>query len=326
MKIKEIQFSTTYKTNTKKQTSLTRTQKEEIQNTLVKNTPHNPKYYQALNYINFTNGFLALPQRNNNETQGLKIRIPIPKEDKITLELDRDDSWEVFFDEDGSLNIEILNFFSEYYTSFYKIKKEIYEKEKNALLNIINNCKNKKTSAIKPEEDVVNAFNSNKENQTNTYGESLLNSIMDDDTRKDFAIRRLNRIDSEFSTYSITLAKELVTVIKLSKQKDDSIDKSDFEDKISIATLLTYYNKEVKHNYSDLIFQLSRKENGNIDLEFCRLLIEMLTYCTTGINPEKEIHECADKILECRKVHQNNYKDQVEYIILKHQIGDINPF
>ena len=83
MKINEITHNISSKAYTKKQISSSCTRKEDVYNANLIDTPNNPKYYQAINYINFTSGFLALPKKDNNET--IQFWVELEGKEKIHI-------------------------------------------------------------------------------------------------------------------------------------------------------------------------------------------------------------------------------------------------
>ena len=89
---------------------------------------------------------------------------------------------------------------------------------------------------------------------------------------------------------------------------------------------MTYYNKEAGADYSNLILASSKNETNEIDLEFCNQLLELLLYCSSGVNIDKEINYFANILKKFQKADPINYKDNVQDLILQYQIGDINPF
>lgn len=290
------------------------------------NLPNNPKYYQALNYINFKGNFIALPHKKDGEIKGLKVRIPLNHDDKITLEFSKHDSIDVFLDEDGSLDTKALDFFAKHYASFYETKKEMYEKEKQSLLKILND-NSSKLRVLDPKRDIQAALLKNeKEENYITYGANLLDDLMDSETKKDFASMRLNRIEEEFKTYSITLAKELITVLKLSKQQDGTIDEKDLSKKISIGVMSTYYNGEVGKDCSDYIFNLSKNKNGKIDLDFCQTVLEVLINCSNGVLIKEEIDETVKLVKEYQLDEPCDYTDTIRDLIMQYQTGIISEF
>lgn len=290
------------------------------------NLPNNPKYYQALNYINFKGNFIALPHKKDGQIKALKVRIPLNQDDKVTLEFSKQDSIEVFLNKDGSLDTKALDFFAKHYSSFYEAKKEMYIKEKQSLLKILND-KSSNLRVLDPIRDIQTALLKNEKEENNiTYGANLLDDLMDSETKKDFAAMRLNRIEEEFKTYSITLAKELTTVLKLSKQQDGTIDEKDLSKKISIGVMLTYYNGEVGKNCSDYIFNLSKNKNGEIDLDFCQTMLEILINCSNAASIKEEIDETAKLVKEYQSKEPNDYIDIIRDLIMQYQTGMISEF
>lgn len=285
--------------------------------------PNNPKYYQALNYINFKGNFIALPYKKDGQIKALKIRIPLNNDDKVTLEFSKHDSIDAFLDENGSLNTKALDFFAKHYASFYEAKKEMYEKEKQSLLTILND-NSSNLRVLDPKRDIQNALLKNEETDNMTYGANLLEDIMDKETKKDLASMRLNRIQEEFKTYSITLAKELITVLKLSKKQDGTIDEKDLSKKISIGVMLAYYNNEVQKDCSDYIFSLSQNKNGKIDLDFCQTVLEVLINCTEGISIKEEIDETTKLVRQYQSKEPCDYIDIIRDLIMQYQTGMIS--
>jgi len=288
--------------------------------------PKNPKYFQVLNHINFKSSFIAIPRFQQNSLVGLNLRIPISHDYKITLELDKEDSLEVFLDENGDLDNSAIDFFAKYYADFYRAKKEMYEKEKAALLAIINYNPSTKLTVIDSKKDVQNALIKSEDSSDETYGETLLNSIMDLETKKNFAIKRLNKIENDFRASSITIAKEIINIIKLSRQDDGSIDESNFDKKLAIAVLLTHYNKEAQKDCTDYIFKMSQDENGKIDLTFCKTLLDYLIACTKGESIQEEIYLSAQLIKKYQTQDPLNYTTIIEDIITQTQLENISAF
>ena len=324
MKINKIQDSKIY--TLKPKDNQKNTQNNQLENHHTTTLPSNPKYFQALNYINFKSNFIAMPKFKDGTLVEIKLRMPISHDCNITLKLDKEDSIEVFTNKDNKLDESALDFFAKYYASFYKTRKEMYEKEKATLLSIINYNPTTKLRVIDPKKDLQTAMLKSESSSNETYGENILDSLDDLDTKKEFATRRLNRIEREFRVCSITIAKELIIFLRLSKQQNDTIDILNSDERLSIATLLTYYNSEVEKDCTEYIFSLSKNKNGKIDLTFCHTLLEYLANCTKGESPQKEIYQSAQLIRKYQQQDSKNYPANVQDVIEQHHLEDISAF
>jgi len=200
--------------------------------------PSDPTYYQAINKINRQNHFIAYTKNNN-----VKLIIPFENRDSITLELSKDDLSDLLLNQNGSLDDESIDFFVELFKSFYKIRKEKYEKEKAILLSILNDNSVSKITALNSIENLNYALLKNIATPPEDYIHALLEDIYDNETRKTLAKIYLNRIEEDMAKSVITVAKEAMFILKLSK-KEGFLDKSNLEEKTKLAVLTI--NKELE--------------------------------------------------------------------------------
>jgi hypothetical protein len=267
--------------------------------------PNNPQYYQAINNINFANQYVAIPSFNSSGAINLlRLHILFDEEDSVTLDIDKNDSVELFLNSEGKLDKKTVDFFVEYYTLFFQIRKKRYEKTKKELIEIINEKPKSNLRVINQQKDVERAIEKNEDTQPDEYIKSLVSDIVDCETRRDYAIMYLNRIEAEFAKSSITTAQEALCLLKLCK-KDDEIDTTNFDIKNQIAVLAANYCDTVQQNQMSAILNSAKDKDGTIDLDVCLATLKLLIAGTEVEAPLLEIEIASAAV--------KKYKNEINF-------------
>ena len=203
--------------------------------------PNDPSYYQAINKINRQNHFVAIIKDKN-----IKITIPFENKDSITLELDENDSTALLLNQNGTLDDATVDFFVELFKSFYKIRKDKFEKEKALLIHILEDKKEAKIITLNPQANLEYALAKNIATPAQDYIQALLSDIYDTETRKTLAKIYLNGIEQAFAKSVITVINEVMQVLKLSKDENGNLDKSNLAEKINQAVWIVHQETEME--------------------------------------------------------------------------------
>ena len=115
--------------------------------------------------------------------------------------------------------------------------------EVQILLSILNDNSVSKITALNSIENLNHALLKNIATPPEDYIHALLEDIYDNETRKTLAKIYLNRIEEDMAKSVITVAKEAMFILKLSK-KEGFLDKSNLEEKTKLAVLTI--NKELE--------------------------------------------------------------------------------
>lgn len=288
-------------------------------------TPNNPLYYQAINNISFTSYFIAAPRKNKqDEIHSLRLYIPFDDGDTITLDLDKNDSIELFINENGTLDSEALDFFTEKYLSFYEIRKAQYKEEKTILLDILNSKEKTNIFVLNPEEEIKRALKKTSTTGDESYAQSLINELYDSESKKTFAAMYLNRIEREFKESTLTTAKEALNIMKLYQRLNYKLNEGDNEKINSIAILITTYNNIAKGDYFDEICDSSIDNEGNFDLDFCLMLCQLLQAGAIWEEPNNDIESAKKIIQSCKIKNPYDIQQTIASIVNKLHEGEIN--
>lgn len=282
--------------------------------------PNNPQYYQAINNINFANQFVAIPTFNSSGAINLlRLHILFDEDDSVTLDIDRNDSVELFLNKEGKIDKKTLEFFVEYYKLYFLLRKERYETTRKRLIEIINESPKSNLRVLNPKQDIENALRKNEETSPDEYLNSIVADILDPKTKKEYAIMYLNRIEREFAKSSITTAQEALCLVRLCK-KDDKIDKTNFGIKNQIAVLAASYCDMVQENHIDNIINSAKDKNGNINYSLCLATLKLLISGTEIEAPLFEI-EIANNVAR-KYINHKDFEKIIEGFELKLQEGE----
>lgn len=286
------------------------------------NLPNNPQYYQAINNINFANQFVAIPSFNSSGAINLlRLHILFDDEDSVTLDIDKDDSVELFLNSERKLDNKTVEFFVDYYKKFFQIRKERYERNKEELSKIINEHPRRNLRVINPRDDIKNALEKNEDTEPDEYIKSIVTDIFDPKSKNEYAIMYLNRLEREFAQSSITTAQEALCLLKLCK-KGDEIDTSDFDLKNQIAVLAAAYCDMVQQNHMNTILNSAKDKDGNVDLRECLATLRLLISGTEIEAPLLEI-EIANTVAKKYK-NDENFEQIIAHFENKLQEGELS--
>ena len=139
-------------------------------------------------------------------------------------------------------------------------------------------------------------------------------------------MRYLNRNENIYKSSIFTIGQELINVIKLSLNKNGDFDTSELEFKKEIAKKITTYSRLYEQDWSNVILEYSKDENGEIDLEFCNCLATILISCIDDEDVATRISQASLVVEKIIEQYPKNYKEVINNMIASFIKGEDNIF
>ena len=233
--------------------------------------PKNPKYYQAVNNVNFGSNlkyFASQKYNKQGEIIAVRIHIPMGDSDSADFHIDIDEGGELFLDKRNQINQEATLLFVELFSDLYKEKKAKYQKDKTYLEEVIEE-ESKNTSsihAINPAFQVEKALKESEEKEGNEWLQSFISKIMDTEQKLIIAESLIENINYSIAQSSITTAQEAINIMLLSKTPN-GFDLSDMTRKLDIAVKIASIAENKSYDVIKLITSQLQKEDGTADID-----------------------------------------------------------